>query len=167
MTLEEKAVEALLAKGYTVTTAESCTGGLIAATLINVSGVSEIYKEGYITYANEAKEKLLGVSRKTLEKHGAVSEETAREMAEGAAKSAGAEVSLVSTGIAGPSGGTKEKPVGLVYLGCCLKGKVTVRKENFHGDRESIRRQAATSALELLLTVLSEETEFQTQEGSI
>ena len=167
MTLEEKAVEALLAKGYTVTTAESCTGGLIAATLINVSGVSEIYKEGYITYANEAKEKLLGVSRKTLEKHGAGSEETARGMAEGAAKSAGAEVSLVSTGIAGPSGGTKEKPVGLVYLGCCLKGKVTVRKENFHGDRESIRRQAATSALELLLTVLSEETEFQTQEGSI
>lgn len=161
MTLEERAVEALLAKGYTVTTAESCTGGLIAATLINVPGISEIYREGYITYANEAKEKLLGVSRETLEQYGAVSEETAREMAKGAAESAGAEVSLVSTGIAGPSGGTPEKPVGLVYLGCCLKGKVTVRKENFHGDRESIRRQAVASALELLLSVLSEETEFQ------
>lgn len=167
MTLEEKAVEQLLTKKYTVTTAESCTGGLIAATLINVSGVSEIYKEGYITYANEAKEKLLGVRRETLENYGAVSEQTACEMAVGAYQSAGADVSLVSTGIAGPSGGTEEKPVGLVYLGCCLKGRVTVRKENFHGDRESIRHQAVTAALELLLYVLSEETDSQVQEESI
>ena len=116
MTLEETAVGKLLAKGYTVTTAESCTGGLIAATLINVSGVSEIYREGYITYANESKEKLLGVKGETLRNYGAVSEQTAYEMAAGAAKNAGADAALVSTGIAGPSGGTKEKPVGLVYL---------------------------------------------------
>ena len=167
MTLEETAVEKLLAKGYTVTTAESCTGGLIAATLINVSGVSEIYREGYITYANESKEKLLGVKGETLRNYGAVSEQTAYEMAAGAAKNAGADAALVSTGIAGPSGGTKEKPVGLVYLGCCLKGRITVRREIFNGDRESIRRQAVTAALKLLIATLSEEPDSQVQEGSI
>ena len=145
MTLEETAVGKLLAKGYTVTTAESCTGGLIAATLINVSGVSEIYREGYITYANESKEKLLGVRGETLRNYGAVSEQTAYEMAAGAAKNA----------------------VGLVYLGCCLRGRITVRREIFHGDRESIRRQAVTAALKLLIATLSEEPDSQVQEGSI
>ena len=150
MTLEETAVEKLLAKGYTVTTAESCTGGLIAATLINVSGVSEIYREGYITYANESKEKLLGVKGETLRNYGAVSEQTAREMAEGAARAAKAEAALSATGIAGPGGGTAEKPVGLVYIGCYLNGKTTVKECRFTGNRMENRLHTVETALEML-----------------
>ena len=150
MTLEETAVEKLLAKGYTVTTAESCTGGLIAATLINVSGVSEIYREGYITYANESKEKLLGVRGETLRNYGAVSEQTAAEMALGAAKAAGADAALSVTGIAGPGGGTAEKPVGLVYIGCAVNGEVTVREYRFTGNREKNRDYAVARAITLL-----------------
>ena len=150
MTLEEIVVEKLLAKGYTVTTAESCTGGLIAATLINVSGISEIYREGYITYSNESKEKLLLVSGETLRNYGAVSEQTAREMAEGAARAAKAEAALSATGIAGPGGGTAEKPVGLVYIGCYLNGKTTVKECRFTGNRMENRLHTVETALEML-----------------
>ena len=166
-TLEETVVELLAEKGFHITTAESCTGGMIAGTLVNVAGASEVLNEGYVTYSNEAKERLVRVSHQTLEQFGAVSEQTAYEMAAGAAKNAGADAALVSTGIAGPSGGTKEKPVGLVYLGCCLRGRITVRREIFHGDRESIRRQAVTAALKLLIAILSEEPDSQVQEGLI
>lgn len=154
MSPEEEAVGILLKKGYEITTAESCTGGMIASTLINVSGISEIYKEGYITYANESKQRLLGVKEETLNAYGAVSEQTAYEMALGAAKAAGAKVALAVTGIAGPGGGTKEKPVGLVYIGCCIDGRVTVLKNLFSGDRLSVRKQAAAKALALLLECL-------------
>ncbi len=99
--LEEHVVEVLAKRGWTVTTAESCTGGLIAGTLVNVSGASEVLNEGYVTYSNEAKHRLLGVQIQTLEQYGAVSDQTAREMAEGAAKAAGADVAFASTGIAG------------------------------------------------------------------
>ena len=161
MSPEERAVQILMEKGYDITTAESCTGGMIAATLINVSGISEIYKEGYITYANEAKQKLLGVKKETLNTFGAVSEQTAYEMALGAAKAADARVSLAVTGIAGPGGGSEEKPVGLVYIGCNIDGNVTVSKNLFQGDRLTIRKQATQKAMALLLTCLQEEDRLE------
>ncbi len=154
--LEELAVELLLKHEMTVTTAESCTGGLIAGTLVNVPGASEVLHEGYITYSNEAKEHLIGVRRETLKKYGAVSEETAREMAEGAAKKADADAALSATGIAGPGGGTEEKPVGLVYIGCCVRGKTKVRKYEFQGGRLENRIHTVEKALQMLIDELSE-----------
>ena len=138
-----------------VATAESCTGGLIAGTLVNVPGISAWFGEGYVTYSNEAKEKLLGVSHETLVTYGAVSEQTAKQMAEGVAKAAGVEVSIVSTGIAGPDGGTDEKPVGLVYLGCFCNGVVCVEKHLFDGDRAQVRMQSVRAALILLKSMLA------------
>ena len=153
---EFEAARLLEQKKLRVTTAESCTGGLIAGALVNVPGISEWFGEGYVTYSNEAKERLLGVSHGTLETYGAVSEQTAREMAEGAAKAADADVSVVSTGIAGPDGGTAEKPVGLVYIGCFCKGTVRVEKHLFDGDRAQVRAQSVQAALSLLRTMLIE-----------
>ena len=150
MNLEEKIVHELLEKGYTVTTAESCTGGLLAGRILNVSGASGVYNEGYITYSNEAKERLLGVSKETLEQYGAVSEQTAKEMAEGVAKVASADIGISTTGIAGPGGGTTEKPVGLVYIACSIFGKITVKKCFFSGNREENRNAAVEEALKLL-----------------
>lgn len=150
VTLEEAVVELLKEKHLTVTTAESCTGGLLAGRLLNVAGASDVYREGYITYANASKEKILGVSRQTLEMFGAVSEQTAREMAEGAAKAAGAQAALAVTGIAGPGGGTEEKPVGLVYIGCCVNGKTRVEEFRFTGNRSKNRDYAVVRALTLL-----------------
>ena len=138
-----------------VATAESCTGGLIAGTLVNVPGISAWFGEGYVTYSNEAKEKLLGVSHETLVTYGAVSEQTAKQMAEGVAKAAGVEVSIVSTGIAGPDGGTDEKPVGLVYLGCFCNGVLCVEKHIFDGDRAQVRMQSVRAALILLKSMLA------------
>lgn len=142
-----------------VTTAESCTGGLIAGALVNVPGISKWFGEGYVTYSNEAKERLLGVSHETLETYGAVSEQTAREMAEGAAKAADADVSVVSTGIAGPDGGTAQKPVGLVYIGCFCKGMVRVERHLFVGDRAQVRTQSVQAALLLLKMMLEKADE--------
>ena len=149
-TLEEEIVRRLKEKHYTVTTAESCTGGLLAGRILNVAGASAVYGEGHITYANEAKEKILGVSHETLEEYGAVSPQTADEMARGAARIAGADAALAVTGIAGPDGGTKEKPVGLVYIGLCLRGDVYIKECHFKGDRAQNRADAVTAALELL-----------------
>lgn len=151
MTLEETIVKELQEQGYTVTTAESCTGGLLAGRLLNVSGASSVYNEGHITYSNEAKERLLGVKHETLEQYGAVSKETATEMALGAAKAANANVGLSTTGIAGPTGGTPEKPVGLVYVGCSINGDVTVKECRFDGTREENRNAAVETVLRLLL----------------
>ena len=153
VTLEEAIVELLKEKNMTVTTAESCTGGLLAGRIMNVAGASAVYNEGYITYSNGAKEKLLGVSGDTLEKYGAVSAETAAEMARGAANAAGADAALSVTGIAGPDGGSKEKPVGLVYVGCFVKGRVRTEEFLFTGNREKNRDYAVVRAL----TVLREE----------
>ena len=154
MNLEEKIVRELQNRGYTITTAESCTGGLLAGRILNVSGASAVYNEGHITYSNEAKERLLGVSHDTLERYGAVSEQTAAEMALGAARVASANVGLSTTGIAGPSGGTPEKPVGLVYVGCCIDGDVTVKECRFFGNREENRNAAVEAVLELLIDEL-------------
>ncbi len=154
MTLEERIIKKLQEKRYTITTAESCTGGLLAGRLLNVSGASEVYMEGHITYANEAKEKILGVKHETLETYGAVSRETAEEMAVGAAKEANADVALSTTGIAGPGGGTAEKPVGLIYIGCFIKGKVQIRELRLHGTREENRQDTVTETLKLLNDIL-------------
>ena len=154
VTLEETVVELLKEKGKTVTTAESCTGGLVAGRLLNVPGASSVYMEGYITYSNEAKEKLLGVSHATLEQYGAVNKETACEMAEGAAKAAGADLAISVTGIAGPDGGTKEKPVGLVYVGCYADGEARAYEFHFTGNRAKNRESTVAKALTILREAL-------------
>lgn len=147
----EMSVVSLLEKNeLTISTAESCTGGLLAGRIINVPGVSDVYKEGFITYTNKAKRKTLGVNKATLKKYGAVSAQTAREMALGAALEADSDVSISVTGIAGPDGGTDEKPVGLVYIGVCVKNKVHVEEFRFSGDRANVREQTVISALGLL-----------------
>lgn len=150
MNLEEKIVQELQRRNMTLTTAESCTGGLLAGRILNVSGASAVYNEGHITYSNEAKERLLGVSHETLESYGAVSEQTAAEMARGAACAAKADVGLSTTGIAGPTGGTKEKPVGLVYIGCYVNGRAIVEECHFSGTREENRKAAVEATLQLL-----------------
>lgn len=150
VTLEESVIRLLEEKKMTVTTAESCTGGKLSGRLLNVSGASGVYNEGYITYANASKEKILGVKHETLETYGAVSEQTAAEMALGATKAAGADAALSVTGIAGPGGGTAEKPVGLVYIGCAVNGEVTVREYRFTGNREKNRDYAVARAITLL-----------------
>jgi len=149
-TLEEEVVELLARKHLTVTTAESCTGGLIAGTLINAAGASDVLNEGYVTYSNEAKERLVHVSHETLERYGAVSAQTAQEMAEGAARAAGADAALSATGIAGPGGGSVEKPVGLVYIGCCLNGRTVVKECRFNGSRMENRLRTVETALTML-----------------
>ena len=148
--LEMAAVRLLKKNGLTLTPAESCTGGMLAARLVNVPGVSDVYREGYITYSNKAKRRLLDVNKSTLKKYGAVSEQTAREMAIGGVFANGADVCVATTGIAGPDGGTEEKPVGLVYISCYLKDKVTVERFQFKGNREKIREQTVVKALDLL-----------------
>ena len=149
-TLEEEVVELLARKHLTVTTAESCTGGLIAGTLINAAGASDVLNEGYVTYSNEAKERLVHVSHETLERYGAVSAQTAQEMAEGAARAAGADAAVSATGIAGPGGGSVEKPVGLVYIGCCLNGRTVVKECRFNGSRMENRLRTVETALTML-----------------
>lgn len=150
VTLEKSVVDLLLANHLTICTVESCTGGLLAARLVNVPGVSEVFKAGYITYSNKAKRRLLGVKKSLLLKHGAVSEQVAKEMARGAALISKADVTVSVTGIAGPDGGTEEKPVGLVYMGCSVCGRVTVKKCQFSGSRGKIRENTVSAALSLM-----------------
>ena len=146
----EDIVRKLIAKGVTVAAAESCTSGKIAAAVTDVAGASAIFGYGLVTYSNEAKVKLLGVSEKTLLEHGAVSEETAREMAAGLSRVSGADAAVAVTGIAGPGGGTAAKPVGLVYIGLAVGGEIDVKKNLFSGDRGEIRRQTVETALALI-----------------
>ena len=160
VTLEEAVVKLLAKKHMTVTTAESCTGGLLAGRIMNVAGASDVYNEGYITYANEAKQKLLGVKKETLDKYTAVSSQTAEEMALGAAQAAGADAALSVTGIAGPGGGTPEKPVGLVYIGCYVNGHVRAEEYHFTGNRDKNREYAVVRALTLLREELLETGDF-------
>ena len=150
VTLEKAVVDLLVANKLTACTVESCTGGMLSARLINVPGVSEVFKSGYVTYSNKSKRRLLGIKKNILVKHGAVSEQIAREMAKTAAALARADVSVSTTGIAGPDGGTPEKPVGLVYIGCNVCGRITVKECHFHGSRERIRESTVAAALALL-----------------
>lgn len=150
VTLEEAVVDLLKKNKLSLVTAESCTGGLVSGRIVNVAGASEVFKEGFITYSNEAKMKYLNVKKDTLEKYGAVSEETAKEMASGAAKNANADVAIAITGIAGPDGGTVEKPVGLIYIGCCVNGTVYVKECKLKGNRQKIREATVINALDFL-----------------
>lgn len=147
--IEQKVVELLKKRKMLITTAESCTAGLVASAIVNVAGASSVFKQGYITYSDNAKHELLGVKEQTLKKYFAVSKETAFEMAKGGADAAAADVCVAVTGVAGPD--TEDgKPVGLVYIGCCVNGCVTVKKFTFDGDRAKIRNQAAYEALNLV-----------------
>lgn len=137
-------------KGVTLATAESCTGGMIGTTLTSIPGSSDVYLGGIISYANSAKENLLGVSCETLSSHGAVSKETAEAMAKGAQKALGATLAVSVTGIAGPGGETREKPVGLVYFGVATENTVLHGKRHFSGNREIVRLKTVAAALALL-----------------
>ena len=143
---------ALRARGWTLATAESCTGGLIAAALTHVPGSSDVVDRGFVTYSNAAKTELLGVPATLLAKHGAVSEAAARAMAEGAVARSGAALAVSVTGIAGPGGGSTDKPVGLVWFGLAHRGQpARAVRQIFAGDRAAVRAQAAGLALSLVL----------------
>lgn len=149
-TLEMTVIRLLKKYELTVTTAESCTGGLLAGRLVNVPGVSDVFREGFITYSNKAKRKTLDVSKSTLKKYGAVSEQTAKEMATGGVFATDADACIAITGLAGPDGATEDKPIGLVYIACYMKDKVQVERYHFKGNRNKIREQAVIKALDLL-----------------
>ena len=150
--LSERVILACNQKNLRLATAESCTGGLISGCLTAVSGASKILYCGYVTYTNELKTKLLGVPANILTEHGAVSEIVSKSMAIGAIKSSNADISVSVTGIAGPGGGTTEKPVGLVHVSVAHKNFETLHERHlFEGDRDSIRSQTIKAALELLI----------------
>jgi len=149
-TLEEIVGRLLAEQGLTIAVAESCTGGLIAHRLTNVSGSSAYFVGGVVAYANEVKEQVLGVSGETLVAHGAISEETVREMACGARRLFDTDVAISSTGIAGPTGGTPEKPVGLVYVALAAQDVERGERHLWQGDRLENKRQTAAAALEML-----------------
>ena len=142
--------ELLIQKQKTIATAESCTGGAIASALVEYPGISSVFLVGCVTYYNASKQKRLDVKAETLQKYGAVSPETAKEMAEGAAKTAGTHIGLATTGIAGPDGGTEQKPVGLVYIGLTIDGVTQTKECHFVGNREKIRTRAVYTALDWL-----------------
>ena len=143
-------IEVLRSKGIRMSAAESCTGGMIGCMMTSISGSSDVFLGSAVTYSNESKERILGVSHQTLLDHGAVSEETAREMAKGAIDVYGSDVSLAVTGIAGPGGATPEKPVGIVYIAVADGPRTVVTKNIFEGDRQAVRKQTAVEALKLL-----------------
>lgn len=150
MRLEEKIGNELKSRGWKLCTAESCTGGLLAGKITDIPGASDYFDRGFITYSNESKIELLGVSATNIEKFGAVSDVVALEMAEGAIRASRADVALSITGIAGPTGGSPEKPVGTVYIACITPKGAVVERYNFGGSREEIRNRSVDSALMLL-----------------
>ncbi|MGL5259981.1 MAG: competence/damage-inducible protein A [Lachnospiraceae bacterium] len=150
VTFEQSVIELLKKKNFTIATAESCSGGLLAGRIINSPGASSVFKSGVITYSNEEKMRILNVKEHTLKEFGAVSEEVASEMAKNVASFNNSDVGISITGIAGPDGGTEEKPVGLVYIGCFIKGKVIVRKYHITGMRNIIREASVARALTLV-----------------
>lgn len=146
--------ERLKAARQILVTAESCTGGWVAQAVTSVAGSSDWFERGYVTYSNAAKEELLGVRQATLKKHGAVSEETAREMAQGALARSKGTVALAVTGVAGPGGGTVEKPVGMVCFAWADKRGTRAETKNFSGDRDAVRRQSVIRALEGVIEIV-------------
>lgn len=153
--ISEELVTLLYERELTITTAESCTGGMIASKLVDVPGVSNVLNEAYITYSEESKTRLLGVSEEILASYGVFSEPVAKQMAVGAAKSANADCAISVTGIAGPDGGSKDKPVGTVYIGYYYQGDVKVVRYQFEGDRESIREQTVAASIEGMLEMIN------------
>ena len=159
MTLEEKVVKVLNEKGLVLATAESCTGGLIAKRITDVSGSSAVFNCGIVSYSNEIKEKVLGVSYKTLETYGAVSEQTVREMVKGALKISGADIAVSVSGIAGPNSDNTEKPVGLIFLAVSNGKTITVKQLNntfTENIRENNRQSASDEALKMILDLVGE-----------
>ena len=154
--LVKEVSEKLRKKGWMLVTAESCTGGMIAAAMTDLSGSSSVFERGFVTYSNQAKMDCLGVSPETLKKYGAVSQQTAIEMAQGALDNSQAKVSIAVTGIAGPDGGTPQKPVGLIYIGYAIKGGIVQAKAfNFSGmSRDELRQKTAQQALKTVLSIL-------------
>ena len=154
--LARKVGERLKAAKGQLVTAESCTGGWVAQAVTAIAGSSSWFERGFVTYSNAAKQELLGVTTNTLEAHGAVSEETAREMADGALKKSKGTIALAVTGVAGPGGGTPEKPVGMVCFAWADGKKLRSETRRFSGDRDSVRRQSVVRALEGVLETLAE-----------
>ena len=151
LNLAASVLAACRARNWRVATAESCTGGLVAAALTAVAGSSDVIERGFMAYSNQAKIELLGVPEGTISAHGAISAETTAAMARGAVTRAGVDLAVAITGVAGPGGGTLQKPVGLVYLGVARKdGAARVERRIFPGDRATVRRAALVEALELL-----------------
>ena len=145
----------LLDKGWMLATAESCTGGMIAAACTDLSGSSNWFERGFVTYSNEAKTEMLGVDPALIEAHGAVSEVVARAMAFGAVRHSRAQVSVAVTGVAGPTGGSKEKPVGTVWFGFMVDGVLSSETKRFDGDRAAVRAATVQYAFERLLQLLA------------
>ena len=144
----------LLARRHMLATAESCTGGMIAAACTDLSGSSQWFERGFVTYSNEAKAEMLAVPPGLIEEHGAVSESVARAMADGALAHSRAQVSLAVTGIAGPTGGTEAKPVGTVWFAWCVDGETHSEMQHFAGDRAAVRMATVRYALKRLLSLL-------------
>ena len=158
-TLEESVVDLLKEKELTLSLAESCTGGAIAARIVNVPGASQVFTHGFVTYSNRAKRECLGVKKSTLKTVGAVSAKCAKQMAKGGCAASGADICLSVTGLAGLDGGTSETPVGTVFMGCCCNGHTITREYHFTGNRTKIRQQAVASALVLLRECMMGEVE--------
>ena len=152
MSTEEKLVSELSEKKLKITFAESCTGGLVSARLVNVAGSSAVFDGSLCSYANDVKMRLLGVSRQVLDEKGAVSAACALQMAEGAAALFKTDIAVSVTGIAGPGGGSPSKPVGTVYICCTASGKSVIKRFRFRGDRQEVRSSAAEAALRLALS---------------
>ena len=152
--LTKTLAEILLSRNWTVSLAESCTGGLVSATLTELAGSSEWFERGYITYSNEAKTECLDVPAQLIESHGAVSEPVAKAMADGARINSGSDVAISITGIAGPSGGSIEKPVGTVCFGWATENQTLTKTMHLNGDRQAVRQQATEFALTELIALL-------------
>ena len=156
VSLEETVVRLLKERGYTISFAESCTGGMVSARLVGVPGASEVYRAGLVTYSNDAKHKLIRVRQETLDMFGAVSAQTAEQMVLGVCEAVGADAGVAVTGIAGPDGGTPEKPVGLVYIAAAVHGRVCVKENHFTGNRQKVRERSVNAALDLVRRMLLE-----------
>lgn len=149
-----KLVEKLITRKLKISTAESCTGGLLAALITQVPGASDIFEESIVTYSNLAKMRELGVNPKTLENYGAVSYDTAYEMCTGICAHTGSDIGVGITGIAGPGGGTKDKPVGTVFIGVSALGKVKICEMHFNGGRDDIRTKSCRTAIQLVMEMI-------------
>lgn len=161
MTVQEKLVKVLCEKNIKVASAESCTGGMISSMITKVSGASGVFECGICSYSNEIKISVLGVQRSTIERYTELSSQTAEEMASGVLKISGADIAVSTTGVAGPTGGTEEVPVGTVFIGFATKNAVSSEKKNFNtdgcNDREKIRRRCAEYCLEKVLAYCESE----------
>lgn len=153
--INEKTVKTLIERGLKISAAESCTGGLFTALITDAAGASEILEESIVTYSNDAKIRELGVKKETLDAHGAVSREIAAQMCEGIRVRTGADIGVGITGIAGPGGGTIQKPVGTVFVGIAFKNRIEVLELHLDGNRQSVRQETCRIAFETVLNIIN------------